>query len=318
MQKTITIAGGGLAGLACAIRLQSQGVHVTVHERRSYPLKKVCGEFLSPAGWRRLQELGAEPFLPQAPTELRRVRFYADDRHSVNFELKPSALGLSRAAMDTALARRFQELGGTLRENSKYEGEADGVTVIDARGKPSLPGQSAWVGWRAYLPAAAAPAEFQSADLVMLPVPAGYCGLSRIEDGRINVCLVARTPVVIKELLASHPMLTQIAGQLEPFAAIASFDFRNSPGAGRLGDRRSVWPPLVGDGMSRALSAGMEQAQALLENRSPQRTFTLGGFVLAKGLHTLMMSAPLRQVGLRVTRIYPGIAESLFRTTRGG
>ncbi|MDI1318824.1 MAG: NAD(P)-binding protein [bacterium] len=318
MTKAITIAGGGLAGLACAIRLQERGVQVTVHERKSYPLKKVCGEFLSPGGWQRLQELGAEPFLPQAPTELRRVRFYADESHSVDFALKPFALGLSRHAMDTALARRFQQLGGTLRENSKYEGEADGVTVIDARGKPGLPGESAWVGWRAYLPAGAAPTDFQSVDLVMLPVPEGYCGFSRIEDGRYNVCLVARTPVVINQLLASHPVLAGIADRLEPFAAIASFDFRNYPGPGRLGDRRSVWPPLVGDGMSRALSAGMEQAQALLENRPPRRTSTLGGFILAKSLHTLMMSAPLRQVGLRVTRVYPRIAESLFRTTRVG
>jgi menaquinone-9 beta-reductase len=314
----MTIAGGGLAGLACAIRLQERGVQVTVHERKSYPLKKVCGEFLSPGGWRRLQELGAEPFLPQAPTELRRVRFYADENQSVDFSLKPSALGLSRAAMDTALARRFRQLGGTLRENSRYEAEADGVTVIDARGKPGLPGQSAWVGWRGYLPAAAAPADFSCVDLVMLPVPAGYCGISRIEDGRYNVCLVARTPVVIKDLLSSHPLLSGIADRLEPFAAITSFEFRNYPGPGRVGDRRSVWPPLVGDGMSRALAAGMEQAEALLQARPPRRTSTLGGFVLAKSLHALMMSAPLRQVGLRVTRVYPRIAESLFRTTRGG
>ncbi|HEX6334505.1 MAG TPA: FAD-dependent oxidoreductase, partial [Flavisolibacter sp.] len=41
----IAIAGGGLAGLCCAILLQRQGRRVVLFEKEKYPFHKVCGEY---------------------------------------------------------------------------------------------------------------------------------------------------------------------------------------------------------------------------------------------------------------------------------
>lgn len=43
----ICIAGGGLAGLTCAIVLSKNGFEVTVIEKREYPFHRVCGEYVS-------------------------------------------------------------------------------------------------------------------------------------------------------------------------------------------------------------------------------------------------------------------------------
>jgi flavin-dependent dehydrogenase len=315
MEKALVIAGGGLAGLACGIRLAERGWQVTVHERRRYPLKKVCGEFLSPQGWRRVQALGAEAFLDRPPRELKRARFYSGDTHHFDMALKPAAWGLSRAALDTALAERFRQVGGDLREGSELSTLEAGM--LDARGRPPDGSTAAWIGWKAYLPAEAAPEELEQVDLLMLPVPGGYCGLARIEDGRVSVGLVAQGNPSLPALCASHPILAGQADALQAHAAVARFDFRSYAGGGRLGDARRVWPPLLGDGMSQALAAGEATALAMHEGRKLLQPMAAFQFYLARGLHSLMLVPGARRAAGAVCRIAPALPEAVYRFSRG-
>lgn len=307
MQK-ITIAGGGLAGLACGIRLRQLGVEVELHERKSYPLKKVCGEFLSPLGWRRCQELGIEGFLERPPVALARARFYYSESAFFDFELGPAAWGLSRAALDTALARRFTALGGELREGSSLE-SAD----IQASGRPSGAGKGSWMGWKGYLEAADAPEALMQVQMLMLPIRQGYCGLSPVEDGRISVCFVARAPASPEGLLGSHPLLAALAPRIRPHASIAGFDFTAQPGPGRAGDARRVWPPLVGDGMSRALGAGM----ALAEGREEASLSQSMQFGLSKAAHSLMLFQFTRSLAGPLCELWPRLPAAFYRFSRG-
>ena len=315
MAKSLTIAGGGLAGLACGIRLAEAGWQVTVHEKRRYPLKKVCGEFLSPQGWRRVQGLGAAALLPKQPRELKRARFYADDRSYFDFALAPAAWGLSRGALDTALADRFRQVGGHLREGSELKALAHGD--LDARGRPATEGMAAWMGWKAYLPKSVDLPELAQADMLMLPVRGGYCGLSRIEDGRVSVCLVAREGLALQDILTSHPLLGAQSSLLKAHAAIAHFDFKAYPGPGRIGDARRVWPPLVGDGMSQALAAGEAMAGELVEGRVVGRPMVGLQFLMAKGMHRAMLRAFPRQITAAVCRVFPRLPEALYKISRG-
>ncbi len=249
MATPLVIAGGGPAGLACGIRLLEAGRPVTLHERGRYPLKKVCGEFLSPEGWRRVEALEADYYLPQRPRRLTRARFYADGRRYLDLALEPAAYGLSRGALDHALAQRFQALGGDLRQGSELDAaEAD----IDARGRPSEGGP--WFGYKAYLPADCDLLERSESDLLMLPLARGYAGVARIEDGRLSVCLIARSPAPLKGLLNSHPLLARHSERLEFHASVAGFELRAYAGVQRIGDSPRVWPPVVGDGIPRALA----------------------------------------------------------------
>jgi hypothetical protein len=308
MAAPLVIAGGGPAGLACGIRLLEAGRAVTLHERGRYPLRKVCGEFLSPRAWQRVQALGADAHLALAPLPLKRARFYADGLQHADLSLEPAAYGLSRAALDTALARRFQALGGDLREGSAWDGTVD----VDARGRPSEHG--AWMGYKAYLPAGHLLLEREGVDLLMLPLVQGYAGIAKIEDGRLSVCLIARAPAPLKDLLGGHPLLAEVADDLETHAAIAGFNLESYLGRERIGDRRRVWPPVVGDGISRALADGEAKAAAILGGRGPARS--RAAFGVAKALHGAMLRPFWRRGLARLCRTWPGLATALYRRTR--
>ena len=45
--RNIVIIGGGLAGLISSIQLIRAGISCTVIEKKSYPLHRVCGEYIS-------------------------------------------------------------------------------------------------------------------------------------------------------------------------------------------------------------------------------------------------------------------------------
>ena len=57
LNQEITIAGGGLAGLALATALRHREVPVTVLEAGYYPRHRVCGEFISGVSQETLENL---------------------------------------------------------------------------------------------------------------------------------------------------------------------------------------------------------------------------------------------------------------------
>ena len=67
--RTITIVGGGLAGLTLGIGLRQRGIPAEIFEAGTYPRHRVCGEFISGNGpgevplpklVRHVQKLGRE------------------------------------------------------------------------------------------------------------------------------------------------------------------------------------------------------------------------------------------------------------------
>jgi len=318
MAQALTIVGGGPAGLACGIRLREQGWSVTVHERGRYPLKKVCGEFLSPKGWQSLRNLGADRYLPFAPRTLRRARFYADEKNHVDFNLDPPAWGLRRSALDTALAMRFRALGGRLEEGSDFGFASGDPEVLDARGRSLEKHEGPWMAWKGYLSAADAPPEMGTLDLIMLPVDQGYAGLAWMDDGSLSVCLIARRTSNVARILRSHALLSAVAPRLKAHTAIAGFSLTAHTGGRLLGDRRRVWPPLVGDGIHRALASGEAKAREYSHSAPAAQILDLSRvqFALAMGLHHGMLHAWTRRLGLACLRIGPGLATGLYRCTR--
>src|SRR5437588_12938894 len=72
------IIGGGPAGAATALSLARAGWTVALVERKAFPRRKVCGEYLSASNWPLLERLGvAEEFDRQAGPPVRRVRLFA-------------------------------------------------------------------------------------------------------------------------------------------------------------------------------------------------------------------------------------------------
>jgi menaquinone-9 beta-reductase len=112
------IVGGGPAGATAAILLAQAGWTVAVAEKKPFPRRKVCGEFVSATSWPLLRELGvAESLLAQSGPEIRRVDLYvgetilAADMPSPQDKLEGWGRALRREHLDSVLLARSEDAG---------------------------------------------------------------------------------------------------------------------------------------------------------------------------------------------------------------
>lgn len=75
------IIGGGPAGSAAAILLAKAGWRVMLVERKEFPRRKVCGEYLSATNWPLLESLGiSEAFADHAGPPVRETAIFVGDK----------------------------------------------------------------------------------------------------------------------------------------------------------------------------------------------------------------------------------------------
>ena len=192
-RKSITVIGGGLAGLTLGIALRQREVPVTIWEAGSYPRHRVCGEFISGQGLAVLARLGLLGALRVAGAiEAHTALFVLGRRRSPVHRLAAPALCLSRHVLDALLAETFQRLGGELRLHSRWTAPRAAGGVVCATGRRLQPAENLprWFGVKAHVARGQAlPLE---ADLEMHLSRHGYVGVNRIGGGEVNVCGLLR------------------------------------------------------------------------------------------------------------------------------
>jgi flavin-dependent dehydrogenase len=285
LKHPISIAGGGLAGLSLGIALQSRGVSVTLHEASTYPRHRVCGEFISGVGEETLDALGIAGCLDRA-TRLQSVCW--SDPAGKLAEMQAPGRGISRWKLDDLLQRRFLAHGGTLRTNSRI---AAASGVVWAAGRPRQP--SRWLGLKCH-----ARNLVLSHDLEMFTSPGGYVGLSKIEDGTVNICGLfkqqrstgARGTGLLLAVLRGAS-LNALADRLEgadlvesSFCGVAGFQTGAQEGpAFRIGDAAVMIPPFTGNGMSMAFESAECALQPALDYACGRSSWTEAGAAAAAG-----------------------------------
>lgn len=269
--NAITIGGGGLAGLALGAALARRGIPVAVHEAGTYPRHRVCGEFLCGLDPAAATALDVTPLVADA-VRLRTGAWFGGGRSLWHRDLPAAALGISRHRLDARLAAALTAAGGVLHTRSRLA-VAPRPGLVWAAGKSARAG-GRWLGLKCHV------LGFDlAADLEMHVGRGGYVGLSRIEDGRVNVCaLLARrggrgpdgrglaairdwsVAAGLESLAARLAAAREIA---DSHAATAGFRFgriRANDGMVRVGDAYALIPPFTGNGMSMALEAAAAAA----------------------------------------------------------
>ncbi len=269
--KSITIVGGGLAGLTLGIALRRSNVPVVVWESGTYPRHRVCGEFISGRGQRTLERLGLrDQVLAAGATLARTVAFFSPRARSQVREMPEPALSISRFALDALLADEFRRLGGDLRAAERWSGAQDAEGLVRATGRKLRSISSGWRWFGLKVHARNVPLE---ADLEMHLSPNSYLGMSWLKDGEVNICGLFRRPAASgadsaggwREMLlgepgsARHARLKNAAFDESSFCSVAGLSLTPekalaSPGC-CVGDAITMIPPVTGNGMSMAFES---------------------------------------------------------------
>lgn len=124
----VLIIGGGPAGATTGLLLAQAGWTVGIVEKKSFPRRKVCGEFMSAINLSLLHDLGiADFFLRSSGPEIKRVGLYAADvvltmdMPTVDNLENKWGRALGREHLDAALLNRAAELGAKVWQQSTVE-----------------------------------------------------------------------------------------------------------------------------------------------------------------------------------------------------
>jgi flavin-dependent dehydrogenase len=269
-RKTITIVGGGLAGLTLGIGLRQRGIPAMVWEAGDYPRHRVCGEFISGRGQGALTRLGLrEKILGAGAIPARTTAFFSETAASRICELAEPAWSISRFVLDELLAREFRQLGGELREKERWRGAEFSEGVMRASGRRAQPVANGWRWFGLKVHARNVPL---AADLEMHVSPASYLGMSRLANGEVNICGLFRRPANAAEPAAAwqealrgaigsprHERLRNAVFDESSFCSVAGLSLAPRRAAAlaecSVGDAITMIPPVTGNGMSMAFES---------------------------------------------------------------
>jgi hypothetical protein len=276
--RPIEIIGGGLAGLSLGLALRRAGVPVTLFEAGEYPRHRVCGEFIAGLGDGTAQALGLTEFLADAFPN-RSVQYHFRDRMLPVFLLPTTAWGISRRALDHRVARSFAEAGGDLRTGTRGPENESAPGRVFAAGRPRR--APLWVGLKVHLRGLDL-----RADLEVHLGERAYLGISRVENGAINLCglfgprPIVSSPNLIFDYLAAaglNDLLQRLRrAEIDPSSCCVSAaslgDRRCAPADRvRIGDACATIPPFTGNGLAMAMQ-GAELALAPLRDYAEGRS----------------------------------------------
>ena len=205
-QNDITIIGGGLAGLTAGIHLSKIGFKITIIEKNNYPKHKVCGEYISNEvlPYLKFLDINIESL---KPTKISQLHFSSTNGKSIMAKLPLGGFGISRYVLDEYLYKKAllngckiihqnvesinfldNEFNIKTLENFIYKSNI----VIGAFGKRANIDQklnrnfvnikSPWLAVKAHYSGI-----FDDNLVGLHNFNGGYCGVSKVEDGKINI-----------------------------------------------------------------------------------------------------------------------------------
>lgn len=370
--KDVVIIGGGLAGLSAAILLGRQGKQVCLFESNRYPFHKVCGEYLSMESWPFLERLGVPLSSMQLP-RIQHFRLTDHSGHELSVPLQPGGFGISRYTLDHLLAGIASQVGVTVRDGTRVDevtwngsdfsiraGEEimPATVVLGTWGKRSNldrqlnrsffsrpdPRLNDWVGIKYHVAST-----FPDDRIELHNFPGGYCGISRVDEGRTTLCYLVRGDHLLNAggqirqlettILYQNPILKSYFESFPSLydtpKAISQVNFEPRPVIEShillAGDSAGLIPPLTGNGMSMALRASALAVPLIgsfldgtitrdqMERMYRKQWKSAFGIRLSTGRLVQSLFGDSQRTGPLITagKVIPGLASALIRLTHG-
>ncbi|MEM9022433.1 MAG: NAD(P)/FAD-dependent oxidoreductase [Bacteroidota bacterium] len=349
----VVIVGGGLAGLVSATLLSRAGVRVAVLEKNTYPFHRVCGEYISNETLPFLRSLGLDPFALGA-VNISQFRITSPKGTALSMPLDLGGFGISRYTLDQALANLALEAGAEVRtgvrvlhvarHGDRFQVELPGKNgleapvVIGSFGKrsnldkaldrQSFHQRSPYIGVKHHLRI-----EHPESLIELHNFKDGYCGISRVEDGRTCLCYLTtrdnlRIAGSIEQLeanvLSRNPHLRTIFQQGEKLydrpKVINEIGFSAKPliesGVFTCGDAAGMIAPLCGNGMAMAIHGAKLLAELLI--RHLQGDLNRADLERAYRTQWTQLFGMRLRIGRTVQRFFgnPTVTEGFVRTFR--
>lgn len=285
----VIIAGGGLASLVSGIILVRNGFSVLILEKKKYPFHKVCGEYVSNEVLTILLSLGFDPFALGA-SEISRLRLSDVRGNCLTANLDLGGFGLSRYTMDYELSKIARSYGVEIIEDSRVNniefndnffnvfsttgnytsnfviGAYGKRDVLDRRiGRKFMDRHTGYMGVKYHIKS-----EYPPDEIGLYHFRGGYCGISKIEGEKYNLCYlykrssgkkISEIGQLEEQVLFRNPALKSIFYSAQ-FILDApevineiSFDAKDCVNNHILfcGDSAGLITPLCGNGMAMAI-----------------------------------------------------------------
>lgn len=366
----VGIVGGGLAGLSLSILLSRKGYRVCLFEKEVFPFHKVCGEYISMESWDFLIRLG----LPLENWNLPRiyqVNISAPNGESISEKLPLGGFGISRYKLDASLADRAKSAGVEIFENTKVHdihfedgnhliqtsgglftvkiacacyGKKSNLDVKWKRKFLQLDESQNYVGVKYHVKA-----NFPEHEIALHNFQGGYCGISKIEDGKYCLCYLTKSsnlrnnqssiPLMEEKILKKNPALRKLLDEVvvlfEEPVTISQISFSEKTQIEQhilcIGDSAGMITPLCGNGMSMALHSSKIAAEIIplfFENKISREemetsyqknwNFQFAGRLKAGRLIQRFFGKTFWSICLiRVLKPFPFLIRALIRKTHG-
>jgi flavin-dependent dehydrogenase len=362
------VIGGGIAGCSVAIHLSRLGHSVLLLERSQKAPMKMCGEFLSPEASSYLDELDVlDKVIALGGQKIDRFRITGHSGAAISGTLPHPAIGISRYTLDASLMRRAYQAGAVCKTGASVDAvtgsfdtnftlttsgeQFSARCVIGAYGKRTRLDQTLGRSRQAS-PYLALKAHYRGTSAIstieVFGFRGGYVGIAPIEDGLVNLCLIAHKSAfdragskaenLIELIQRENSGFCERLAEMERVSSLigcSNITF-NAKGCFEndicmVGDSAGMIAPLCGDGMAMAL-AGAKIASRHIDKYLRGKTscaelkldYDLAwkrefGVRMAVGntLQWISMSASLSSSVLNVCSKLPLFTSLLIGATRG-
>ncbi|TDD94875.1 NAD(P)/FAD-dependent oxidoreductase [Flavobacterium cellulosilyticum] len=301
VNSDVIIIGGGLAGLTAAIHLSKFGLEVTIIEKNEYPKHKVCGEYISNEVLPYFEYLDVK-MADLMPSVITKMEFSSAKGKIISADLPLGGFGISRFELDYYLVQKAIENGCQVIQDTvteiEYVNEEFFITTanniklksritIGAYGKRSnidqklnrnfIQKKSPWLAVKGHYAG-----EFPNNLVGLHNFKGGYCGVSKVENSKINICYLVDYETFKRyqnieefqsEIILKNPNLKLIFENskilFEKPLTISQISFEKKDTVENhilmIGDTAGLIHPLCGNGMAMAIHSAKIVSELILK-----------------------------------------------------